>query len=153
MKIIFLLIAGVLISCNTSKKINLSNVNQKHIQLEKQIDTVRVLGVDTTSLRALLECDSIGRVRVATLKIKDGEISRLKTYLENNELNVEVRTERIERVKEIHKIDTIYLDRKVVDYERVVIQLSWWEKGLVYLGGIFLMIIIYKLFIIMRKIL
>lgn len=138
MKIALLLFTLALFSCMSTSKMSNAEQYKQVIKTERIIDTIRILELDTTAFNALLECDSLGQVRIASLKSRDSEISRLKSTLQNNVLDIEVETRTIERIKELIRVDTIYIEKKSEQHERVVIPVSWWKKILMWLGVVFI---------------
>ena len=144
-QIILFVFALTLISCHSSQSLLQTSQTNNSTNKERIIDTVRVIARDTAIVKALFECDSLGQVRIANLKAKDSEISRLQAHLSNNEFEVTVETKIVERIKEHTIIDTVYIENKVIEHQKIIIQISWWKKGLMWLGVIFLFYLTYKL--------
>lgn len=134
----------VFVSCRSSQKLHQSTQVQKTATKEKLIDTIRIIARDTAIINALLECDSLGRVRIASLRTKDSEISRLQTSLTENKLSIKMETQTIERIKERILIDTVYIDNRIVDYKQIIVPIRWWKKVLMWIGAVFVALIFYK---------
>lgn len=150
MKAIIFLIILFLFSCATTSKIS-HLAQQSHIvKTERIIDTIRILDRDTTTFKALLECDSLGRVRMASLNSRDSEISRLKSSLKNNVLDIEIETKTVERIKELIRIDTVYINKEVMQYEKKIVATAWWKQILMWLGVAFIAMQIPKLIKLIR---
>lgn len=124
-------------SCTTSRQATTITHQSDLHSYERQIDTVVKTVTDSSTIRALLECDSIGRVRVANLKVQNSILQNQLFEIEDNILKVNTQTTLTERVREIVKTDTarIYIEVPVMyPQTKEVNRLMWWQRYLIYIG-------------------
>ena len=90
-------------------------------------DTVVTIESDTAVLDALLECDSLGNVRVVEITSLQGDILKLETQIKNNMIKTVAKTD---TVKVFVKGNTeIRYREKIVEVEvdRVSYKDYWWK--------------------------
>lgn len=122
-------------------KIITASRDSSHVRTERIIDTVK-MNADSALLAALLECDSLGRVRLARLDAENGRLIGLLLELQDNYLRVKAQAQATERMREtvVHDTMTVYktvpepIEVPVVEYR----QRSWQRwlcwVGLFYIG-------------------
>ena len=137
---------SVLISCTPRKIVNSSVATRTEHSFEKIVDTIVEIRRDTTLFTALLECDSIGRVRIAELDIKDSEISSLRSQIKSNRLNVEVTTPQRDVVREVLRVDTIYSEINSIEMIEVNAPIPQWKRILMCIGVFYLLQSGFKLY-------
>ncbi len=139
----------LLLSCASKARLVQSQDYSKQHTVERIIDTVELIRSDTAIVEALLECDSLGRVRMAQIAEMGGALSELRTSLENNHLEVEVVSKEIERVREVIRIDTLYLERQITEVVEVERPTPRWKQILMWIGLLaigYLGLRVYRLF-------
>ena len=151
MKLVLILIVTLFLSCRQTSSITNKSLNKNRVRTEFYTDTIRVLERDTAMVNALLECDSLGRVKIAQIALQQNDITNLKTTLKDNWLDVEVETRIVERYKEVMRIDTVYIDQTLHERIEIIKPVSWWERILIWIGGISIIVFIPKLFRIIMK--
>lgn len=113
----------------------------EHRTTERTIDSIAQIVPDSALIRALLECDSLGQVRIRDLYSENGRLVRLNMQLRDNLLELQARGESQHRVRETFRTDTLYKEVEVpVIVKEPVIQyrLRWWQKWLVWIGVFYL---------------
>ncbi|CDN32044.1 hypothetical protein BN938_1967 [Mucinivorans hirudinis] len=124
----YLIMTLIFVGCTTTKRTVTST------KYESYVDTVVRVVTDSSLIEALLECDSLGRVRLAALSVRNSELSRQNIELENNKLRVESRSQSVERLREVVVRDTL-----VQVVERVDAQgdqtAAWWQTALMWVGA------------------
>lgn len=111
------------------------------IHTERIIDTMRTQA-DSALLAALLECDSLGRVRIARLEAENGRLMAQTLELEDNLLQVRARADVRERWREVIRSDTVILHETMpVPYpvERTEYRLRSWQRWLCWIGVFYLL--------------
>lgn len=111
------------------------------IRTERIIDTMRTQA-DSALLAALLECDSLGRVRIARLEAENGRLMAQTLELEDNLLQVRARADVRERWREVIRSDTVILHETMpVPYpvERTEYRLRSWQRWLCWIGVLYLL--------------
>ncbi len=154
MKLVFIsiLLSLTVAGCKQTSSITTRSTNQNKIRVEQLTDTIRVLERDTSTIKALLECDSLGKVRITQLNSQQNDITNLKTKLKNNLLDIEIETKTIERYKEVLRIDTIYIEQETIEKIEKIQLLRWWERILMWIGAASTICYIPKIFRLVRKI-
>lgn len=108
---------------------------------ERIVDTVTRIVQDQSLVKALLECDSLGRVRIRELTTENGRLIQQNLTLHDNLLQVQAQGESQERVREVIKTDTvrIYVEVPVqIKETQEVYKLHWWQRWLVWIGLFYL---------------
>lgn len=113
-----------------------------HNRTERIVDTVRT-SADSALLAALLECDSLGRVRIARMDAENGRLVNQVLELQANLLRIKAQAKVPERWREVIRSDTVTVREEVpVPYEvvreRTEYRLRWWQKALCWLGAFYL---------------
>ncbi len=111
------------------------------VRTERIVDTVKT-ETDSALLAALLECDSLGRVRLARLEAENGRLVAQTLELEDNLLRVQARAGMTERSREVIRSDTVRIREEIpVPYEvvRVENRLNGWQKTLCWIGVAYLL--------------
>lgn len=109
------------------------------VRTERIIDTVTNVVQDSSLLQALLECDSIGQVRIANLQTENSRLVWQNLYLQDNLLSIQAIVQSEERVREIIKTDTLNIYKEIpVPYPEEVNRLYGWQKTLIWIGLFYL---------------
>lgn len=111
------------------------------IRMERIIDTVKISS-DSALLAALLECDSLGRIRIACLEAENGRLMTQALELADNLLQVRARVDITERGREVIRSDTVIVHETVpVPYpvERTEYRLRSWQRWLCWIGVFYLL--------------
>lgn len=109
------------------------------VRTERIIDTVTNVVQDSSLLQALLECDSLGRIRIANLRTENSRLLQQNLWLQDNLLSVQAVGQSEERVREIIRSDTVQVYQEVpVPYPEYVNKLSGWQKALLWIGLLYL---------------
>lgn len=123
--IVLLIIVAQLLSC--SPKIAPSTSTNTII---RTTDTITSTVPDSTALRMLFECDSIGRVRMRELEAYKGATASQDVNFKDGELKVVTkwRTQYIDRIKEVHDTTVIdrVIEREVIREVKRVPVFFWW---------------------------
>lgn len=141
---------ALMFSCSPrAVKVVTASRDSTHTSSERIIDTVRV-NPDSALLAALLECDSLGRVRIARLDAENGRLISQILELQDNLLSVKADAKIPERVREVIRSDTVKVREEVpVPYEVVKVKtehrLRWWQEILCWLGALYLFRTAWKL--------
>ncbi len=94
-------------------------------------DTVVSIKPDSSSVEALLECDSLGNVRIVEITSLQGEIVKLETQLKNNRLNAKAKTDTVKvYIKGNTEIRWRFKDR-IVEKPLVTYKDYWWKWPLI----------------------
>lgn len=131
----------LLILAGCSRKMIPVQSQTEHRTTERTIDTVTQIIPDSALIRALLECDSLGRVRIRDLYSENGRLVQLNMQLRDNLLELQARGESQQRVRETVRTDTLYKEVEVpviVKDQVVQYRLRWWQKWLVWIGVFYL---------------
>jgi hypothetical protein len=106
---------------------------------ERIIDTVTHIVRDSSLLEALLECDSLGQIRIADLRAENSHLIQQNLYLRDNLLSVQAAAQSEERVRAEVKADTVRVYQEVpVPYPEEVNRLFGWQKALIWIGLLYL---------------
>lgn len=141
MKTIFVILLTLLLFAACSPKLIPVNSESAHHTTERVTDTVTKVVPDSATVRALLECDSLGRIRIASLLSENGRLLNLNMSLSDNLLAVTARGESQERVREVVRIDSIYKEvPKIIKVTETVtvFKQRQWQKWLLWLGVFYL---------------
>lgn len=115
----------------------------EHRSTERITDTVTRIVPDSALIRALLECDSMGRVHIRNLVTENGKLIRQNLSLHDNLLIVQARGQSQDRVREIIRTDTVYRNVEipviVKDTKTITeYRLHWWQNWLAWAGVFYL---------------
>lgn len=96
------------------------------------INTVTQTLTDSTVLRALFECDSLGNVQLKELYDTKGKMAEMQTQLKGGELKVVTRwqTKYIDRVREVRDTTTVVQIQEVTKVVKHVPRFFWWCFGI-----------------------
>lgn len=124
-------------------KVVTASRDSSHVRTERIIDTVKMTS-DSALLAALLECDSLGRVRIARLDAENGRLISQLLELQDNYLRVKAQGKIPERVREVIRSDTVKVREEIpVPYEVVKVKteyrLRWWQEWLCWLGAAYIL--------------
>lgn len=138
--ILILLVAMLAIAC--SPKIIPSKQETK-IHYERVTDTMIMQVVDSALVSALLECDSLGRVRIKEIISQNGKLLQLNAELKDNLFKMRANSSNQIRYKEIIIMDTLNVYIKVpepypVVKEKEINRLFWYQKILIWIGVFYL---------------
>ncbi len=99
---------------------------------ERLVDTLVQQVADSSVLRALFECDSLGQVRLRELHEVRGEMAAQQLAFEDGRLEVITRwrTRVVDRIHEVRDTVTVIELRDVVREVRHVPQFFWWCFGI-----------------------
>lgn len=146
MKTILMLAVMLTIACTPYKMLT-TNQSTDHRSVERTIDTITKVVTDSSVIRALLECDSIGRVKITALKQQNSDLQTQFFELVDNQLTVKNSSKSEVRIREIIKIDTIVqtIEMPVIhEIEKEVIRLRWWQTTLIWVGVASILLTILK---------
>lgn len=137
-KILFLLFTFLLFSsCVTTKqRIKICNecktVSTEYIKDSIYIrDTVVSVKPDSSYVEALLECDSLGNVRLVELSGLQGEITKLETSLKNNKFKAIAKTDTI-KIYVPGQTKILYRDKIIVKkVPETTYKEHWWKWPLI----------------------
>lgn len=137
MLILLLILSIAIYSC--TRKIYIP-IEKKVVISEEIRDTVIQQKTDSATLQALLECDSLGNVRLKEIQgLKSGSSSWIDFWLKNNILNVRADFKPPDiklQYKNTHTSTTetapVYIERKA----------KWWEKLLMGAGVVSLLLVL-----------
>lgn len=144
--LIFLLLISVLAlaSCSSSKPIITENKTQTITIKETLHDTVFKIEKDSSSFRALLECENGKVILKNVTQAEPGRtLKSPKVRLDNNMLNVDCQIKEQElyafwKSKQVKEVEV-----KTIHVTQFMNQLAFWQKVQIWLGRIFLVILAY----------
>lgn len=118
------------------------------VRSEVRIDTITKVMPDSAMIRALLECDSSGKVLLRELDIVKGEMAETSLSISGNELKSQTRwrTQYIDRIVEIRDTITVVHEVEIVKQVRHIPRVYRWSLW-TSIGSILLIIIKLILFI------
>ncbi|WP_304708412.1 hypothetical protein [uncultured Rikenella sp.] len=134
---------ALMFSCSPrAVKVVTASRDSSHIRTERIVDTFRT-NTDNALLAALLECDSLGRVRIARMEAENGELVRQMLELQNNRLQVAAQARVQERWREVIRSDTVILREEVpvpyeVEHVKTEYRLRCWQRWLCWIGVFYL---------------
>ena len=142
--ILIMLSCGSMISCN--RRIAVPLVIPIHDSTTTAVNNSYILedkpGVsDSSSIQALLQCDSLGNIYLRTITQLQGEIVNQAISLENNILNVEATSKTREKKETIKKdsVRTVYKEKPVpYPVETITNRLTSWQSFQIWTGRIVL---------------
>ncbi len=138
------LCAAVLAACSPrAAKIITASRDSSYVRTERIVDTVKT-ETDSALLAALLECDSLGRVRIARMEAENGELIRQMLELQNNRLQIAAQARVQERWREVIRSDTVILREEVpvpyeVEHVKTEYRLRRWQRWLCWIGAFYLL--------------
>lgn len=133
-------------ACVPYKTLTTNQSTDRH-SLEKVTDTIIKVVADSSVIRALLECDSLGRVKIKALKQQNSDLQTQFFELIDNQLTVKNSSKSEVRVREVVKTDTVIntIEIPVVhEVEKEVNRLRWWQTTLIWVGVASILITILK---------
>ena len=145
-RIVFIVLtvwAGILAGCAPrAARIIVGSRDSSHIRTERIVDTFRT-NTDNALLAALLECDSLGRVRIARMEAENGELVRQMLELQTTRLQVAAQARVQERWREVIRSDTVILREEVpvpyeVEHVKTEYRLRCWQRWLCWIGVFYL---------------
>ena len=90
-------------------------------------DTIVNIKPDSSTIEALLECDSLGNVRIVELSSIQGQLLKLETELKNNTLKTKAKTDTI-KVFVKGNTEIKYIEKTLeVEKEKTVYKDYWWK--------------------------
>lgn len=124
MKQLIITTLALLLAVGCSKKY----IPTTSVRVEKTIDTITRVAPDSATIRALFECDSLGRVRLRELQNYKGLQASQEVNFHDNELKIETRwrTQYIDRVIETHDTIPILEVREITREVKHVPAFFWW---------------------------
>lgn len=134
-----MLVALMLIACSPRMvEVVTASRDSTHSSTERIIDTVR-MSADSALLAALLECDSLGRVKIARMDAENGRLVAQMLELQENLLRVKAQADIPVRWRDRVRTDTVTVREEVpipyeVVRERIEYRLRWWQKWLCWIG-------------------
>lgn len=144
-RIVFLFfIVLVLVSCRSRKPV--LSENKTHIVNIKETlhDTVFTIEKDSSSYKALLECQNGKVVFKNVTKAEPGRnLKSPKVRLENNTLNVDCELRKQELYTFWKSQQVKDLSVKNINTTKYINYLTFWQKVQIWLGRIFLVILLY----------
>lgn len=102
------------------------------VHTERVVDTVTQQVEDSLTIRALFECDSLGRVVLRELTETKGRLASHQMSVQNGEVKVVTRwqTKYIDRIREVHDTTTVVELKEVVREVAHVPKFFWWCFGI-----------------------
>lgn len=144
-RLVFLFfLALVLVSCKSPKPV-LSEEKTKTITIKETVhDTVFKIQKDSSSFKALLECQN-GKVVVKNVtQAEPGRtLKSPKVRLENNKLNVDCELKEQELYARWKSQQVKETEVKTINTTKFVNYLTFWQKVQIWLGRIFLLVLVY----------
>ncbi|AWK04739.1 hypothetical protein HYN56_11090 [Flavobacterium crocinum] len=144
-RLVFLFfLALVLVSCKSPKPV-LSEDKEKTITIKETVhDTVFKIQKDSSSYKALLECQN-GKVVVKNVtQAEPGRtLKSPKVRLENNKLNVDCELKEQELYARWKSQQVKETEVKTINTTKFVNYLTFWQKVQIWLGRIFLLVLVY----------
>ncbi|WP_294966283.1 hypothetical protein [uncultured Flavobacterium sp.] len=144
-RLVFLFFLGlVLVSCKSPKPV-LSEEKAKTITIKETVhDTVFKIQKDSSSYKALLECQN-GKVVVKNVtQAEPGRtLKSPKVRLENNKLNVDCELKEQELYARWKSQQIKETEVKTINTTKFVNYLTFWQKVQIWLGRIFLLVLVY----------
>ena len=144
-RLVFLFfLALVLVSCKSPKPV-LSEEKTKTITIKETVhDTVFKIQKDSSSFKALLECQN-GKVVVKNVtQAEPGrKLKSPKVRLENNKLNVDCELKEQELYARWKSQQVKETEVKTINTTKFVNYLTFWQKVQIWLGRIFLLVLVY----------
>ncbi|MFH6989980.1 hypothetical protein ACHRVW_19735 [Flavobacterium collinsii] len=134
----------VLVSCKSPKPV-LSEEKVKTITIKETVhDTVFKIQKDSSSYRALLECQN-GKVVVKNVtQAEPGRnLKSPKVRLENNKLNVDCELKTQELYARWKSQQVKETEVKTINTTKFVNYLTFWQKVQIWLGRILLLVLVY----------
>lgn len=144
-RIVFLFFSAlVLVSCKSPKPV-LSEEKNKTITIKEKVhDTVFKVQKDSSSFKALLECQN-GKVVVKNvIQAEPGRsLKSPKVGLDNNKLNVDCQLKEQELYARWKSQQIKEVEVKTINTTKFVNYLTFWQKVQIWLGRILLLILVY----------
>jgi len=144
-RLVFLFFSAlVLVSCKSPKPV-LSEEKNKTITIKETVhDTVFKIQKDSSSFKALLECQN-GKVVVKNVtQAEPGRtLKSPKVRLDNNKLNVDCELKEQELYARWKSQQVKEIEVKNVNTTKFVNYLTFWQKVQIWLGRIFLLVLVY----------
>jgi len=134
----------VLVSCKSPKPV-LSEEKNKTITIKETVhDTVFKIQKDSSSFKALLECQN-GKVVVKNVtQAEPGRtLKNPKVRLDNNKLNVDCELKEQELYARWKSQQVKETEVKTINTTKFVNYLTFWQKVQIWLGRIFLLVLVY----------
>ncbi|MFC0780545.1 hypothetical protein [Flavobacterium sp. HJSW_4] len=134
----------VLVSCKSPKPV-LSEEKTKTITIKETVhDTVFKIQKDSSSFKALLECQN-GKVVVKNVtQAEPGRtLKNPKVRLDNNKLNVDCELKEQELYARWKSQQVKETEVKTINTTKFVNYLTFWQKVQIWLGRIFLLVLVY----------
>lgn len=134
----------VLASCKSPKPV-LSEEKNKTITIKETVhDTVFKIQKDSSSFKALLECQN-GKVVVKNVtQAEPGRtLKSPKVRLDNNKLNVDCELKEQELYARWKSQQVKETEVKTINTTKFVNYLTFWQKVQIWLGRIFLLVLVY----------
>ncbi|MDX6182594.1 hypothetical protein SGQ44_10680 [Flavobacterium sp. Fl-77] len=134
----------VLVSCRTPKPV-LSEEKTKTITIKEILhDTIFKIEKDSSTFRALLECQNGKVVFKNVTQVEPGRtLKSPKVRLDNNKLIVDCELKKQELYAFWKSQQVKEVEVKTVNTTKFINQLTFWQKVQIWLGRIFLLILIY----------
>ncbi len=144
-RLVFLFFSAlVLVSCKSPKPV-LSQEKTKTITIKETVhDTFFKIQKDSSSFKALLECQN-GKVVVKNVtQAEPGRtLKSPKVRLDNNKLNVDCELKEQELYARWKSQQVKEIEVKNVNTTKFVNYLTFWQKVQIWLGRIFLLVLVY----------
>lgn len=134
--ILMMLFVITLMAC-TPYKILTTSQSTDHRSVERTIDTITKVVADSSVIRALLECDSLGRVKIAKLTQQNSSLQSQFFELLDNQITFKNTSQSEVRIREVVKTDTVYQTREIPvvhTVEKEVNRLTWWQKWAIWIA-------------------
>ncbi len=144
-RIVFLFFSVlVLVSCKSPKPV-LSEEKNKTITVKETVhDTVFKIQKDSSSFKALLECQNDKVVLKNVTQAEPGRtLKSPKVRLDNNKLSVDCQLKEQELYARWKSQQVKEVEVKTINTTKFVNYLTFWQKVQIWLGRIFLVVLVY----------
>jgi hypothetical protein len=144
-RIVFLFFSVlVLVSCGSPKPV-LSEEKTKTITVKETVhDTVFKIQKDSSSYKALLECQNGKVVFKNVTQVEPGRtLKSPKVRLDNNKLTVDCELKEQELYARWKSQQVKEVELQTLKTTKFVNQLTFWQKVQIWLGRIFLLVLVY----------
>ena len=118
------------------------SIHEKEVNTESVIDTTIITQVDSAIFAALLECDSLGRVRIKELVQENGRLIRINAVLQNNILKLQAAGMLPTKQRTVYKekLHNVYVEvpKPYPVPGKTMYKQRWWQTVLCWIGLFYL---------------
>ncbi len=108
---------------------------------ERVVDTLVRTEIDSAMVRALLDCDSMGRVRLLSVEARNSALISQNINLKDSLLYIDTKSVSVLRDRERVVRDTVYVAvpaAKSAPEVRDVYKMRWWQRWVFWVGVFYL---------------